>query len=213
MTERTTSAGSLSSDIIRVTVEPQTYKNIIYLVLAFPLGMFYFVILTVGVALGIGLVVLLVGVPLLLATVIGSRYLTTFERMLANALLDATVSAPDDVILLSANSLLPRLESYLRAESTWKGFAFLYLKFFIGVFSFVMIIVTFSVTMAFLTAPVHYNNPAIAASGVWTINTLPEAIIAVPIGISIGIISLHLVNAIARVSGWIAVALLGTGGN
>ena len=44
-----------------VFVKPQTYLNILYLLLAFPLGIAYFVFLVTGFSLGISLLILWVG--------------------------------------------------------------------------------------------------------------------------------------------------------
>ena len=48
-----------------VVTNPQSYLNIVYLLLAFPLGTFYFVFLVTGLSLGAGLSITLLGIPLL----------------------------------------------------------------------------------------------------------------------------------------------------
>lgn len=197
-------------DVFGVVVDSRTYKNILYLALAFPLGLLYFVALTVGLSLGMGLAVILVGFPLLLGVVLGSRPVAAFERQLANGLLAVDISAPDDVSPPDSERLWPTLASYLGAASTWKGLAFLYLKFWVGVLSFVLVVVAFSVTFAFVTAPLHYADPEITVGvGPWVIDTLPEAVLAVPFGLAFGLVSLHVMNAAAWVSGQLAKALLG----
>lgn len=47
-----------------VVAEPRSYLNIVYLLLAFPLGTFYFVFLVTGLSLGFGLIITLVGIPI-----------------------------------------------------------------------------------------------------------------------------------------------------
>ena len=86
-----TSTGYSIADVVGVVAEPQTYKNLLYLGLAFPLGMVYYVVLMAGFALGIGLSVLVVGLGILLGTVIGLRYIASVERRLANALLGTAI--------------------------------------------------------------------------------------------------------------------------
>src|SRR5438309_5628057 len=56
-----------------VVILPQTYLNLTYLLLAFPLGTAYFILLVTGFSLGLGLMVTLVGVPVLLATLVAAR--------------------------------------------------------------------------------------------------------------------------------------------
>lgn len=197
------------AELLGVVVEGQTYNNLAYLVLAFPLGLLYFVILTVGLSLGMGLALLVIGIPILLAVILGSRPVARFERLLANRLLTVDISPPEDLTHTNG-TLWSRLEAALSARSTWTGMAFLFLKFWIGVFSFVVVVVGLSLTIAFVTAPVHYSITEIAVSlGPWAIDTLPRALLVVPVGMAIGVISLHLINATAWISGQLARALLG----
>ena len=84
-----TSAGYSPSAILGVVARGQTYKNLLYLFLAFPLGMLYFIFLTTGFALGVGLSMVVIGLGILLVMLVGVRALGAFERKLANRLLDA----------------------------------------------------------------------------------------------------------------------------
>ncbi len=72
-------------------VQPQSYVNILYLLLGLPLGTAYFVILVTGISLGFGLVVIWVGVPILLLVFAVSWALCQFERTLAIGLLKADI--------------------------------------------------------------------------------------------------------------------------
>ncbi|AUX09409.1 hypothetical protein AArcSl_1781 [Halalkaliarchaeum desulfuricum] len=194
-------------DAVSVIFEAQTYRNILYLALSFPLGLVYFVALTVGLSLGLGLAVLLIGIGLLVVVLLGSRVVAAFERELANVLLDVTIDSPDD-ISASGAGLPASLDARMRAASTWKGLGFLYLKFWVGIAALVALSVGVGLTLALVTAPLHYNDPNVAVTGIWTIDTLPEAIVAVPIGIIVGVLSLFVLNALAQVSAWMAKALL-----
>ncbi len=49
-----------------VVRRPETWLGILFDWLAFPLGLFYFVFLVTGLSLGVGLVVVWVGIPILL---------------------------------------------------------------------------------------------------------------------------------------------------
>ena len=57
---------ALGKTAIRAFVRGQTYLNIAYLLLAFPLGLVYFGFLAIGLAVGFALVLALVGIPILL---------------------------------------------------------------------------------------------------------------------------------------------------
>src|SRR5918999_2683393 len=70
-----------------VAWDPQSYRNLLYLALALPLGVAYVTILAVGLSAGTGLAVILVGLALLLATLFAVRAMAALERMLARNLL------------------------------------------------------------------------------------------------------------------------------
>jgi hypothetical protein len=53
-----------------VAIWGQTYLNLLYLLLAFPLGLFYFVLLVTGFSLGFGLLILWVGVIILVGMLV-----------------------------------------------------------------------------------------------------------------------------------------------
>lgn len=57
------------SEFWRDLLEPRTYLNIGYLLVSFPLGIAYFVVLVTGLALGLGLSITLLGIPVLLGVV------------------------------------------------------------------------------------------------------------------------------------------------
>lgn len=181
-----------------VFAKPQTYANLAYLLLAFPLGLAYFIFLVTGFSLGFGLLILWVGF-LILAGVMGlSWILTLFERQLAISLLGVKIppiagqSAP-------GGTLLQQVKSYLTNPVTWKGIIYLFLKFPIGIASFVVTITLLSLSLGLLLAPVSYPWWHITM-GFWQIDSLPAAVIAFAAGLVIAPLSLHAINLMA---GWI----------
>src|SRR3954468_22489681 len=77
--------------LLRAPIELRSYRNLLYLLLAFPLGLTYFLFLVVGLSLGLGLTIIWVGLPVLLLVLLGSRALSALERQLAIGLLGAEV--------------------------------------------------------------------------------------------------------------------------
>jgi hypothetical protein len=198
-------------DVVGVIAEVQTYKNLLYLLLAFPLGMTYFVLLTVGFSLGLALSVLVVGVGILLGTVISIRFVASFERWLANTLLGTDIAAPSDVA--QSEGLVETAKSYLQASSTWKGLGFAFLKFWAGIASFVLLLVFLGVAVELLFLPllpdgalnITVNNTEIASY----FDTTAQRALAVPAGAVLFVIALNVLNAFARVNASIATSLLG----
>ena len=149
-----TPSASIMGTVFGVFARPQTYTNMFYLVLAFPLGTAYFIFLVTGLSLGFSLLVLaLVGIPILLFVLAGSWAAAAFERELAIRLLNEDIPpmASED---LSERRLWPRLKAHLRNPVTWTGMVYLFAKFPIGVITFSLMVVLVYVSLGFITAPI-----------------------------------------------------------
>lgn len=197
-------------------MDVQTYKNLLYLFLAFPLGMVYYVILTVGFALGLGLSVLLVGLGILLATAIGLRLIAAFERRLANALLDVTIPQPNDVRATDEGTV-DTARAYFGASSTWRGLGFVALKFWIGLLSFVLLVTFVGAAVELLLLPLFPEGVFSVTVAGWEVaqsfETTTQRAAAVPAGAVLGLLGLHVLNAFARANASIASSLLGRPGD
>lgn len=204
-----------AADAVRPVLAVQTYENLLYLTLAFPLGLVYWTMLLFGFVFGLALSILAVGIAILAATVVGSRYLAGFERWLANALLECEIRTPTD--RPPGDGIWSTVRGYFEASSTWRGLGFLLVKFWIGVAGFLLLAFLWN-AVELASAPLQYpyavefgtlNDQPIA----WTVTTLPEAAVAAPAGLLLALVFLHAANGLAHISGRIATALLGaTGG-
>ncbi|WP_254863073.1 sensor domain-containing protein [Halovivax gelatinilyticus] len=192
-------------------IQLQTYKNLLYLLLAVPLGFLYAFVLTFGLVLGLLLFVVGIGIVILVATLFGLRAVAGFERALANVLLGVDLSAYDDIS--RPDGRFAGLRSYLDAASTWRAVGFVQLKFLIGVVGF-LVVFAFVSAVQLLAAPIRY--PTSVEFGelnddpvVWSIDSLPEALGALAVGLIALIVVLHVANAVAYVAERMAEALLG----
>jgi hypothetical protein len=193
-----------------VVAREETYLNLIYLVLAFPLGTVYFVFLVTGISVGIGTAIIWIGVPILLAVFAASWGLAMFERMLAEVLLRediAPMSRQEDAEL----SAWQRLKAHLGNRVTWTSLAYLFLKFPIATLFFTIAVTVVATAVAMLIAPFIYKLWDYPSWwGIWQVDTLGEALIATVLGLVIvGPISLHITNFLAWVSGTFARVMLG----
>lgn len=207
-----TPTGYSIANIIGVVTEPQTYKNLLYLGLALPLGMVYYVVLMVGFALGVGLSVLVVGLGILLGTVIGLRYIASVERRLANALLGTAIATLDDVET-AGKGVVGTAKAYLKASSTWRGLGFVVLKFWLGTLSFVLLVTFLGTAVELLLLPLFPGGALNVRVANWevakSVTTTPQRAVAVPGGAVLALLGLHLLNAFARANASIASSLLG----
>lgn len=185
----------------RVAADPQTYRNVLYLLLAFPLGTFYFVFLVTGITVGVGLIVVaLVGIPILIGVVIASRTFMVFERSLASALLGTDIP-PIAVMPAAAGSWWARLTALRRDRVTRTGMAYLLLKFPVGIATFTAAVTLISTSVGLAAAPAYMWTSGELNWGDWTFDPFLWSWILVPIGIVLAFVSLHLMNAMADAFG------------
>lgn len=218
----------------------QTYRNLLYLVLAFPLGLAYFVFLSVGLSLGVGLAITVVGIPILLAVLAISAGLASVERTVATLLLGVDVESPESPVTQSG-SKVERAKRLVTDLGTWKAVVYLGTKLFVGVAAFVTVTTLLVTAVSLLAVPLVYDQPGVYVGvvtdapirfhpslyvawrhllvgvetvihvGSWQIRTLSQALGVAGIGVLLGVASLHLLNAMARFSAWYTKAMLGDG--
>lgn len=210
---------SALSKFFGVVIRGQTYLNALYLLLAFPLGLFYFVFLFIGLSLGLATIIVWVGLLVLALVFAGWYAMLAFEREMAIGILheDMPPMSRQD---LAGKSLWQRFIATLRNPITWKGLVYLLGKFPLGIFSFVVLVTLVSGSAAFIGLPFYYQyvHPAIDLSGlsfgaysftpIWLIDTLPEALLGCLFGLLLALISLHIFNGLAWVSGKFARVML-----
>lgn len=201
------------SKFFGVIAESQTYLNYLYLFLAFPLGLIYFIFLVIGISFGLATLIVWVGLVILLIVIGGWWLLAGFERSMAISLLHVDIPSMSTPKTEKAQTSLEKLGAFLSNPVTWKGLIFLLLKFPLGIISFVVLVTLTTVTLVLITAPFtyHFVQPEIWLWGgeVMRIDTLGEAFIGMVLGFMMTFISLHIFNALAWVSGQIAKFLLG----
>lgn len=182
----------------------QSYLNIVYLLLSFPLGICYFVFIVTGVALGFGLLILGVGLFILLFTLIAVRGLAAVERQLGAWLLGVTMPPPDPFPQPLQHPLIA-LKKYVTDSYTWKSLAYLTAKFPLGIVTFVIVIFLISLTASLLSAPLLYPFVPVHILN-WRVDNAQEALFCVALGLLIGALSVHCMNALA--AAWRAFSVL-----
>ena len=191
-----------------VVVQGQTYTNALYLFLAFPLGLFYFVFLVTGLSMGVGLAIVWIGL-LILAGVFAAWYaLIAFERQMAIWLLHEEIP-PITRQDMRGLSLWQQFRAALANPVTWKGLVYLLAKLPLGILSFTLLVTCAAVSVSMLAAPAFYRiyPPEMF---VWVVDTLGEALLSSLAGIFVALISMHILNGLAWVSGKFAQVMLGS---
>ena len=148
-------ASSMIEQAWAILRDHRTYLRIVYLLLAFPLGTAYFILILTGLSTGGGLAVIIVGIGILVLTMEGWLLLARFERALTIRLLGAQV-APFSLAAPAGESWRQRVGRTLTDPMTWKSLAYLLVEFPFGIFSFTLVLVLVTVSLSLVLVPVAY---------------------------------------------------------
>src|SRR5215831_16418652 len=132
----------------RVLWEKQTYLNLLYLLVSFPLGICYFVFLLFGLFSSLSTTTVVIGVSVVLLEIFVWWRLARFERNLAMRWLHVEIGpmAPPRKEGLKRRE---RFLAHLMNAVTWKSLVYLFVKFPLGTISFVVMIYLFLLTLEF----------------------------------------------------------------
>lgn len=192
----------------------RTYTNLLYLLLAFPLGLAYFIFLAVGLTAGFGLTLIWIGLPILALVFAGSWAFAAFERQSAILLLGADVPPMTPEKLppsLIARTAWQRAGDFFSNPVTWKGMGFLLLKLPLGIVSFVSIVALLPLSGALLLSPLLWEMGVLDIDGVvFQVDSIGGAWAFAVVGLVMLFLSLNLLNALAWIWRGTATVLLGS---
>jgi hypothetical protein len=208
----TSTPGSAIWESLLAPTRARTWLNVLYLLLAFPLGLLYFVFLIIGGSIGLSLALLWVGVPVLLVTVGAWWIFAAMERLLARVLLGVDLSdAPRP--WEAADGVLAKARAHFTSPSTWKDLAFVLLKLPVGLFSFVVLAAAGGTAAALIVGPAlgPWTTGHVALIGAWHVDHWWEALISVVLGLIALEVTLLIANGLSALWRAIVLALLDDG--
>jgi hypothetical protein len=165
---------------LRPLITARGWTQVSHHLLGLPLGTAYFVWLVTGLSLGAGLLITLLGIPILTLVLANVRPLLMAERGLANALLGAGL--PPVAIAPRGEGWLGRLKAYWTDGTTWRGILYLLLRFPVGIFTFTVAVTAYSAAGTALAAPLLAPLDAMDI-GFWEPDTVLEGLAFVPLGL------------------------------
>ena len=187
--------------------------NLIYLLLSLPIGILYFVVLITGFSLGAGLLITLVGIPILVAMIFVTYILGDLDRKMTSLLLGVNIAKPE-ARPSNDDSARAILVAQVKSLQFWKELGYLLLKMPLGVISFTIAIVLVALSLGFIAAPFILTYAPYAQMQLWNgfeIDTLQRAVVTAVVGLGLGAISVVLINGYAIFMGAISVRALGRG--
>src|SRR6266508_4267792 len=188
-----------------------------YLLLSFPLGLFWFTVLVTGLSVGTSLLVIWVGLPVLAATMMAARAGGRAER---GRLRDSLgIDLPEAYRPLPSGSLLSRWSARMTDPAVWRDVAYLLLLLPLGTLWFTLVLVIWSLPLALVTMPLWYRLPPEGRSPLFdfdgrpllVVDSLPEALAGVAIGLLLGLLAATLVRSLGMAHAVVARTLLSPG--
>ena len=190
--------------------ELHTYRVAGYLLLGLPLGIVEFVAIVTGLSMGFGLLITLLGIPVLVLTLLGARATAAFERELARTLLDAPMPRHQPRADRSPGFFWRRLVDLVTDRDTWASVAFLLLRLPMGIIDFTVVVTLVSLALGGFAQPIVFAlGFEYTTIGDFVIDTFAESLIYLPFSIVFLLTGPRLLLAWSTIPTRIATALLG----
>jgi hypothetical protein len=202
---------SLLGRFFGVAADPRTYGALFYMLLSLATGIFYFTWVTVGVSLSAGLMILIIGVPLLLLFLLSVRLLSLVEGRVVEVLLGERM--PRRPLYTQRDKpWATRLKQLFTDLRTWTTMLYFLLLLPLGVAYFTAVVTLLATSVAMILAPVAlllkgrvliHLHPGI------DMNLYPWAWpLCFLAGVLLLFITLHLARGVGKGHGWLAKHLL-----
>ena len=190
--------------------ELHTYRVAGYLLLGLPLGIVEFVAIVTGLSMGVGLLITLLGIPVLVMTLLGARAGASFERELARTLLDAPMPRHQPPPERTTGFFWSRLRDLVTDRDTWAGLAFLLLRLPMGIVDFTVVVTIVSLALGGFANPILFSlGLEYTAIGNFVIDTFAESLIYLPFSIVFLLTGPRLLLAWSTIPTRMATAFLG----
>ncbi len=179
--------------------EKQTYLDLVYILFAFPLSVFYFSLSITGFTLSVGLLVIVAGFFIFIGTLIMMQGFRWLDVQLTRVFLGL------NIVIEKEEPQQPGFSNFLKrlfgAGTTWKCFVFyLVVKFPMDTIIWTVAISFIAVTLELLLAPVFYDsylyNDDFAS---FLLRFFGDIYVLPFLGIIWGMISLHVIRGLAWV--------------
>ncbi len=188
----------------------QALRDTVYILSGFVLATVWWSLLVTLLATGLGLLVTLVGLPILAATLYIWIWIADTERARARLLLGIEVTRPYRT--LTANGWLRRTWERAKDPAVWRDLAYLLLVFFpLAIATFVIAVIAWALPLACATMPVYYGSDVGFELGSYRleIDTLPEALGVALIGLLLLALLPWVLGLLAAAHAFTVRALLG----
>ena len=180
------------------------------MVLSFGLGLVYFICLVVGIAVGIGTLVIWVGIPILVVTMITWRFGAGFERWRIRMLEGTTIVAPYHPA--PSGGIVPRLRAQISDPASWRDLVYLILLVPVGVAELAIVVTGLALSAGLLAMPVAGPTGSDLGLNGLHVHSIVASLALGILGVPVLVLVLNLFVGVVWVHARGGVLLLGTTG-
>jgi hypothetical protein len=125
-----------------------------YLILGLPLGIASFTVVVTGVSLAAGLLITLIGIPVLMATLLAARGFAVVERARAALVLGEPIPAPERA--WRRETVWETTKAVLSDPGGWRDLLWSVVLMPIGIATFTVAVTLWASALGLLTSPIWY---------------------------------------------------------
>ena len=197
---------------LKPLVEARTYLATLDLWLDLAFGVLWFTVFTTGITLGLGMLITLIGLPILTATFFAARGGAWFERRRVRVLLGTPMAGPTARRRPKNDGLFQKLIAPFFDRTTWKELFYLWLvQPVLSIVNFTVSVTAWAVPLWAITVPIYAVEWPNSAPEVWDgrrLDTLSETLPLTAAGLLLLPLVPWIIRGLAHVDGAIARRLL-----
>lgn len=145
--------------IFGIWAHPLAWRSVGYLLISFVFATAFFVVIFAGVSLSVGLIPVLVGLPLLAATLALARGLTVVNGRLIEAMLGIRMPRRGGPSVRHGTGVVPTIVAWLTDLRSWLATAFWIGNFPVALVLFTLLVTLLSTGLALLLSPLASIMP------------------------------------------------------
>ncbi len=202
---------SVAGRFFGVIVDPRTYGALFYMLLSLATGIVYFTVVTTGLSLSLGMLILIIGIPLLVLFLGLIRVLSLVEGRIVEVLLGERMPRRP-LYTQRGKGWLQRIGDMITDGRTWTAMLYFVLMLPLGIAYFTVAVTGLSVAISLILSPLSLLHSQVFSfwyDGENLLETARWLVVLTPfVGVILLFATLHLARAVGRVHGTLAKHLL-----
>jgi len=203
---------SIAGQFFDVIVDPRTYGALFYMLLSLATGIVYFTVVTTGVSLSLGLLILIIGIPLLVLFLGLIRVLSLVEGRIVEVLLGERMPRRP-LYTQRGKGWLERIKEMFTDGRTWTAMLYFLLMLPLGVVYFTVAVTGLSLAAGLIAAPflslIDAPGDVVMNFGGWSpVDYVWMWPVVMAMGVLVLFVTLHMARLVGKVHGTLAKHLL-----